>query len=97
MGAGLRLGTLAYSGSPTAGSVIVYSSTNQSWGRVPIPEVAAPRQGEEWLRFFKRSSSARWMMGGLVVAVLCVGLGLYGMMSSRHADMRVTQPLTQGV
>jgi hypothetical protein len=76
---GLRLGTLAYYGSPTERSVIVYSGVHRSWGRVPIPEIAPPRQRDEWLRFFNHYPAARWMLAGLLMAMLCVSLGLYGL------------------
>ncbi len=76
----LRLGTLAYWGSPTPQSMIVYFSVDQVWVRVPVPEVTPSSWRDAWRRLWGQDLLARWLMVGMGVAVLCVGLGLYGLL-----------------
>lgn len=76
----LRLGTLAYLGAPTAQSMIVYFSVNQVWVRVPVPEVKPSSWGEAWRRLWGLNPLARWLMVGVGGAVVCVALGLYGLL-----------------
>ena len=76
-------GRLIYLGSPTQGSVIVYSSQRRAWSRVPMQDIAPPRwlpawSIQEWLRWFQTD---RWAQALGLVLVLSVGLiavGGYG-------------------
>jgi hypothetical protein len=76
----LRLGTLAYLGSPTAQSMIVYFSVDQVWVRVPVPEVTPLSWCDVWRRLWGLHLLARWLMVCMGMAALCVGLGLFGLL-----------------
>ncbi len=76
---GLRLGSLAYRGSPTQGSVIVYSPVHARWGRVPMPEVTPMSRRETLRHLLSRHPLARWVAAAFLVAVVCLGWGLYGL------------------
>ena len=74
----LDLGTLAYRGSPTLGSAIVYSSEQKRWGRVVIPEVSSVAQPERWFNFLVADRVAQSMLMVLMFALVLVGIGTYG-------------------
>jgi hypothetical protein len=92
----LKLGTLVYRAVPTSGSVIVYSNAQGRWGRVPIQEVRPSPPGEALLRVLMEHRPARWMAGGLVLAVACMCLGFYGLTLGRRAEVhsQVHVPVT---
>lgn len=74
----LELGTLAYRGSPTLGSAIVYSSEQKRWGRVFIPEVSSVTQPESLFHFLVADRVAQSMVMVLIFALVLVGIGTYG-------------------
>ena len=74
----LDLGTLAYRGSPTLGSAIVYSSEQKRWGRVFIPEVSSVTQPESLFYFLVADRVAQSMLMVLMFALVLVGIGTYG-------------------
>lgn len=89
----LNLGTLAYLGSPTLGSVIVYSSAQNRWGRVPMQDVSvnvndsvghSPHQ--LWC-LLRSDRLAQCMLLVLMLALMLVGMGSYGFSknSAQHA------------
>lgn len=75
---GLRLGTLAYRGTPTQGSVIVYSSVHARWGRVPMPEVTPLKYQDALLHLWGRHPVARWVAVALGGVVACLVCGIFG-------------------
>lgn len=77
--ADLKLGTLSYRAVPMSDSVIVYSNALGRWGRVAIQEVKTVSRTQELWRLLRMQWPARWMLLGFVLAVVCMGLGLYGL------------------
>lgn len=92
----LNLGTLAYLGSPTVGSVIVYSSTQNRWGRVPMQDVNVdvdiehPSHRLWWLLRSDRVAQFMLMVLVLALALMLVGIGSYGF--GKNSVRQASQP-----
>jgi hypothetical protein len=97
---GLNLGKLVYQGSPTAGSVIVYSSARDEWGRVPMQDVnvnvdMSHQPFHRLLGILRADRVAQCMLMVLVLALMFVGIGSYGF--SKNASRRAGQPTLSGL
>lgn len=74
------LGKLAYCGSPTEGSVIVYATGQKRWARVPVQDVAPLPSSEpapvwKWMRADRAAQS---MLAILVLGLVLMVIGGYG-------------------
>lgn len=90
---GLPLGTLVYQGSPTVGSVIVYSSARNRWGRVPMQDVNIDMDHhpvQRLLGILRSDRVAQCMLMVLMLALMLVGIGGYGF--SKHSARHAAQP-----
>jgi hypothetical protein len=87
------LGKLAYCGSPTEGSVIVYATEQKRWARVPVQDVAPSPSSEpapvwQWLLADRAAQS---MLAILVLGLVLMVIGGFGF--TRHgARATAVQP-----
>jgi hypothetical protein len=88
----LHLGTLVYQGSPTEGSVIVYSSVHHRWGRVPMQDVSVD-MGHPLKRLvglLRSDGVAQCMLLVMLLALMLAGIGGYGF--SKNQSRYAAQP-----
>lgn len=74
-----HLGKLAYCGSPTVGSVIVYAAEQKHWVRVPVQEICPPPnpEAEPVLSLLKANRIAQSMLVALVIGLIFMAFGVY--------------------